>query len=70
MAAHSTVQSTRPSNDSWLRSITQIGTLSTTILEGLGVFGLAANGMCPSLSVQAVSSLAQTTPKAAKEPGQ
>jgi hypothetical protein len=70
MAAHSTIQATRQSKYSWLASITGIGTLSTTILEGLGVFGLAANGMCPSLSVQAVSSLAQAAPKVANEPRQ
>jgi hypothetical protein len=68
MAAHSTFPSTRQSQDSWFASIVQIGTLGSTILEGLGVFGLAANGMCPTLSVQAVPSLGQTAPKAANEP--
>jgi hypothetical protein len=49
MAAHSTFPSTRPSQYSWFESITEISILGSTIIDGLGVFGLAANGMCPTL---------------------
>ena len=44
-------QTTRRSQYSWFESITEIGTLALTIVDGLGVFGLAANGMCPTLLV-------------------
>ncbi|MGA2729204.1 MAG: hypothetical protein ABSE96_15465 [Terracidiphilus sp.] len=55
MAAHSTFPSTRPSQYSWFESITEISILGSTVIDGLGVFGLAANGMCPTLP-------AETTP--------
>ena len=42
-------QTTRRSQYSWFESITEIGTLASTMIDGLGVFGLAANGMCPTL---------------------
>jgi hypothetical protein len=62
MAAHSTFPSTRPTQYSWFESITEISILGSTILDGLGVFGLAANGMCPTL-------LAETLPpKVGSEP--
>jgi hypothetical protein len=48
-------QGARPSQHSWFESITEITTLGSTIIDGLGVFGLAASGMCPTL-------LAETTP--------
>jgi hypothetical protein len=55
MAIQPTFQASRPSQYSWLESITEMSTLGSTIIDGLGVFGLAANGMCPTL-------LAETTP--------
>lgn len=48
-------QAARPSQFSWSESIPEIGALASTIIDGLGVFGLAANGICPML-------LAATTP--------
>ncbi len=55
MALQPTFRATRPSQYSWFESITEITTLGSAIIAGLGVFGLAANGMCPTL-------LAETTP--------
>jgi hypothetical protein len=68
MAAHLTFSATRNSQYRWLASITEIGNLGSSILEGLGIFGLAANGMCSTRSVQASSSPGQITAKAANEP--
>lgn len=70
MAAQSTFSTTRSSQYTWFASIPQIGVLATTILEGLGEFGLASNGMCPSQSGPAASTPDQPTPKSANEPGQ
>ena len=55
MILQPTFQAVRPSHHRWFESITEIGTLASTMIDGLGVFGLAANGMCPML-------LAGTTP--------
>ena len=55
MTLQPTFQAARPSRYSWFESIPEIGKLASTIIDGLGVFGLAANGMCPTL-------LAGTTP--------
>ena len=44
-----TIQAARPSQYSWFESIPKIGTFASNIVEGLGAFGLAANGMCPTL---------------------
>lgn len=55
MTLQPTFQAARPSHYSWFESIPEIGALATSIIDGLGVFGLAANGMCPTL-------LAGTTP--------
>ena len=49
MILQPTFQAVRPSHHSWFESITEIGTLASTMIDGLGVFGLAANGMCPTL---------------------
>ena len=49
MTLQPTFQAARPSQYSWFESITEIGTLASTIIDGLGMFGLAANGMCPML---------------------
>jgi hypothetical protein len=49
MALQPTFQATRPSQYRWLESIPEIGALASTIIEGLGAFGLAANGMCATL---------------------
>lgn len=61
MAAHLTFPSTRQTRSSWFPSITGITALASTILEGLGEFGLAANGMCPTSPEQALSSPGQNT---------
>ena len=44
-----TIQTSRPSQHSWFEAISEIGTFASNIIEGLGAFGLAANGMCPTL---------------------
>jgi len=48
MTLQPTFQAARPSRYSWFESIPEIGKLASTIIDGLGVFGLAANGMCPT----------------------
>jgi hypothetical protein len=48
MTLQPTFQAARPSQYSWFESIPEIGKLASTIIDGLGVFGLAANGMCPT----------------------
>jgi hypothetical protein len=68
MAAHSTFPSTRQSQYSWFPSITAISTLGLSILEGLGEFGLAANGMCTTPSAQAESSPTQIAPNSVNAP--
>lgn len=55
MTLQPTIQAARLSQYSWFESIPEIGTLASSIIDGLGVFGLPANGMCPTL-------LAGTTP--------
>jgi hypothetical protein len=63
MAAQFTSQPVCQSNHSWFASEDQIGSLCSTILTGLGVFGLAASGMCPSTPAQiAPSVLEDETP--------
>jgi hypothetical protein len=62
MAAHSRFPATRQSQHSWFPSITAISTLGLSILEGLGEFGLAANGMCITSSAQTESSPTQIAP--------
>jgi hypothetical protein len=49
MTLQPTFQATRPSQYRWFESIPKIGTLASIIIDGLGAFGLAANGMCPTL---------------------
>jgi len=67
MAAYPTFPSTRQSQDSWFASIVQIGTLGSTILEGLGEFGLAANGMCPALCTRAIPLQRESNPMTADD---
>jgi hypothetical protein len=43
------IQATHPAQHSWFQSIPEIGAFASNIMEGLGAFGLAANGMCPAL---------------------
>ena len=64
MALHSTHQSTCQSKYGWPASITQIGALGSTIIDGLGMFGLASNGMCPSLSAETAPLLREAKPSA------
>jgi hypothetical protein len=49
MTLQPTTQAVRPTEYSWFESIPEIGTFASNIIEGLGAFGLAANGMCPTL---------------------
>jgi hypothetical protein len=49
MTLQPTIQAARSSQYSWFESIPEIGTFASNIIEGLGAFGLAANGMCPTL---------------------
>lgn len=49
MTLQPTIQAARPSQYSWFESIPEIGTFALNLIEGLGTFGLAANGMCPTL---------------------
>ena len=49
MAFQSTFQAARPAQHSWFESITEISILGSTIIEGLGAFGLAASGVSPTL---------------------
>jgi hypothetical protein len=44
-----TIQASRPSQHSWFEAIPEIGTFASNFIEGLGAFGLAANGMCPTV---------------------
>ena len=49
MTLQPTTQAARPTEHSWFESIPEIGTFASNIIESLGAFGLAANGMCPVL---------------------
>ena len=68
MAAHATFPTSRRSHDSWLASIVLISTLGSTILEGLGEFGLAANGICPVLCPRTMSSQREADPMGVDDP--
>jgi hypothetical protein len=49
MVDYVTIDSTRGSHSSRYSSIDHISSLGSSIIAGLGAFGLAANGMCPLL---------------------
>jgi hypothetical protein len=68
MAIQPTFHATRPSLYSWFESITEISILGSTIIEGLGLFGLAVNGMCPALRTSAVPVLPATEAPPAPAP--
>ena len=55
MAVHLAFYAVRRVPNSPFVSIDRLNSLSASILAGFGMFGLAANGMCPAL-------LAGTTP--------
>jgi hypothetical protein len=61
MAAHLRFPSARRSQYRWFESITGISTLRSNIIDGLGVSGLAANGMSASLSANRLSWRRQST---------
>jgi hypothetical protein len=67
MALQPTFQAARPSQYSWFESITEITTLGTTIIDGLGVFGLAANGMYPTLPAETAPFQRESKPSVGKE---
>ena len=50
------IQAARSSQYSWFESIPEIGTFASNVIEGLGAFGRAANGMCPTL-LEGIASL-------------
>jgi hypothetical protein len=52
MPVYQTSQPIRQSQYSWFASVDQISSLSSTIIAGLGEFGLAANGLCPAAIAQ------------------
>lgn len=68
MAARLTFQSIRQSQHSWLALIDQLDNLGSTIIEGLGAFGLAANGVCPTLSPETAASQNESLPSAGNGP--
>ena len=49
MTLQPSIQAACSSQHSWFESIPEIGGFASNIIEGLGAFGLAANGMCPAL---------------------
>jgi hypothetical protein len=70
MVIQPTFHATRPSQYSWFESITEISTLGSTIIEGLGLFGLAANGMCPTLLAGTRHLQLESKPSGGKGPTQ
>jgi hypothetical protein len=52
MAIQSTFQAVLPAQHSWFEFITEISILGSTLIEGLGAFGLAASGVSPSLYIE------------------
>jgi hypothetical protein len=70
MAAHITFQPIPQPRHSWLASIDQLGNLGSTIIDGLGVFGLAANGMCPTLLAGTTPLQRESKPSVVSEPAQ
>jgi hypothetical protein len=70
MAAHITFQSIRRPLHSWLASIDQLDNLGASIVEGLGEFGLAANGMCPTLLARTTPLQRESKPSVVSEPAQ
>jgi hypothetical protein len=70
MAIQPTFHASRPSPYSWFESITEISTLGSAIIDGLGVFGLAANGMCPTLVAETTPLQLESKPSAGNGPTQ
>ena len=70
MTLQPTSQATRPSQYGWFESIPEIGMLASTIIDGLGAFGLAANGMCPALLAGTTSLQRESIPCVWIEPTQ
>ena len=65
-----TIQTSRPAQYSWFESIPDIGTFASNIIEGLGAFGLAANGMCPTVLEGAASQQRESKLIVGNEPTQ
>lgn len=63
MALQSTVQAVRPMQYSWFESITEIRILGSTLIEGLGAFGLAASGVSPTRYTETEPLQSQSLPR-------
>jgi hypothetical protein len=56
MAVYLTFQPISQAQNSWFASV-RISSLRSSIMAGLGVFGFAMNGMCPSIAAQIAPSV-------------
>lgn len=65
MAAHSTFPLNRPTQYSWFESIIDLSALRSAFIEGVGAFGLAANGMCPMRFAETTPQEVGTEPRSA-----
>jgi hypothetical protein len=70
MALQSTFQAVRPVQHSWFESITEISILGSTLIEGLGAFGLAASGVSPTLYTETEPLQSQSLPRTGNGPTQ
>lgn len=70
MALQSTFHAVHPAQRSWFESITEISILGSTIIEGLGAFGLAASGVSPTLYAETAQLQAQSLPRSGNAPTQ
>jgi hypothetical protein len=68
MAAHMAFPLTRQPRHSWLAPIDQLSNFGSTIIEGLGAFGLAANGVCPTLFRETAPLQSESLPSAGNGP--
>lgn len=59
----STFHAVRPAQHSWFESITEISILASTLIEGLGAFGLAASGASPTLYAETAQLQTQSLPR-------
>lgn len=70
MAIQSTFQVVRPVQYSWFESITEIRILGSTLIEGLGAFGLAASGVSPTLFTETEALQSQSLLRTSNGPTQ
>ena len=64
MATYLTSQPMRQSTNSQFATADRINSFCSSILAGLGVFGLAANGVCPSILTRPAPTASGETPAA------